>query len=229
MPDSLSRNLPFKILGCLGAGAALLLAAPAPGPAQSPPPPAAGASRAADVEMSTAAPLPAERRRDPASSPAPAPAAAPLPGPRPLLQVNAVLDLPQRLAAGEYAWNDEGVPAGETVIVVNLAWRILSVYRSGYEIGRASIIYGDDDKPTPTGIFPIKAKFEDHVSSIYGAPMPYTLRLTDDGISIHGATVEDDVATHGCVGVPLEFAEMLFRAAQRGDRVLIESGTRHSA
>ena len=39
--------------------------------------------------------------------------------------------------------------------------------------------------PTPTGVFPITEKKRHHVSNLYDAPMPYMLRLTDDGIAIH--------------------------------------------
>jgi lipoprotein-anchoring transpeptidase ErfK/SrfK len=34
----------------------------------------------------------------------------------------------------------------------------------------------------------------------------------------------DDIATHGCVGLPREFAGLLFRATRVGDRVLIMKG-----
>ena len=101
---------------------------------------------------------------------------------------------------------------------------MLSVYRGGYEIGRSAIVYGHDTKPTPTGTFKILQKKKDHVSNLYDAEMPYMLRLTMDGIAIHGAQVADDLATHGCVGVPDEFAAMLFEQAKIGGRVLIRDG-----
>src|SRR3546814_5545046 len=74
---------------------------------------------------------------------------------------------------------------------------LIHVYRAGNEIGRSSIIYGYDDKPTPTGVYPILQKDIDHVSNIYkGAPMPWMLRLTWTGISIHGGRrIADDIAT----------------------------------
>jgi lipoprotein-anchoring transpeptidase ErfK/SrfK len=55
--------------------------------------------------------------------------------------------------------------------------------------------------------------------------MPFMMRLTMDGVAIHGATVENDAATHGCIGIPLEFAELVFGAAKKGDRVIVISGT----
>jgi lipoprotein-anchoring transpeptidase ErfK/SrfK len=108
---------------------------------------------------------------------------------------------------------------------VDLATQIISVFRSGHEIGTAVILYGTDGLPTPTGKFPILAKLKDHVSATYGdAPMPYTLRLTNDGVSIHGSNVRWGFATHGCVGVPKEFAAKMFDAVSTGDEVLIVSG-----
>jgi L,D-transpeptidase-like protein len=182
----------------------LLLAAPAPVPARE----AASAPVAASPVM-PAAPLPAS-----------APAGEPDVG----FPIRGELRI-GRLGAGEYAWNDEGVPAGRPVIVVNLKARLLSVYRSGFEIGRSNIVYGADEKPTPHGIFPILEKDADHVSRTYaGAPMPYMLRLTGDGIAIHGSEIADDIVTHGCVGLPKAFARLLFAAVQVGDRVIIWQG-----
>ena len=110
---------------------------------------------------------------------------------------------------------------------VNIRARVLSAYRDGVEIGRSSIIYGANDKPTPFGTFPILQKDADHRSTIYdGAPMPHMLRLTGDGISIHGSEIADDYATHGCIGLPKAFAALLFKAAHVGDPVLIWKGDR---
>jgi lipoprotein-anchoring transpeptidase ErfK/SrfK len=97
----------------------------------------------------------------------------------------------------------------------------MSAFRSGHEIGTAVILYGADEKPTPLGTFPILARFRDHRSRAYDAPMPYTLRLTPDGVAIHGSNVRWGAATHGCVGVPLEFARRLFEQVHVGDEVTI--------
>jgi lipoprotein-anchoring transpeptidase ErfK/SrfK len=204
--------IPVNLLVAI-AGAGFWLVAE---PSESQPPSAASAT----------APIAAASPAGPAPEPMPAvgsrvppPASATL-----LMAVRSELALPP-LKAGEYAWNDEGAPVeGETVIVVNLATQLLSVYRGGYEIGRSSIIYGADNKPTPIGTFPIIEKKKDHISNLYGAPMPFMLRLTRDGIAIHGSVVEDGTATHGCIGIPNEFAALLFRAAKLGDRVLIAEG-----
>jgi hypothetical protein len=135
--------------------------------------------------------------------------------------VSTVLKVPQRMAYGEFRWDDKGVPAGPTWIRVDLKSQILSVFRGGHEIGTAVILYGADGLATPTGKFPVLAKLKDHRSQTYDAPMPYTLRLTADGVSIHGSNVRWGYATHGCVGVPTAFAAKLFDAVAVGDDVLI--------
>ena len=136
-----------------------------------------------------------------------------------------MLDVRSPMKFGESRWDDRGVPDGETWVRVDLKSQIISVFRSGEEIGTAVILYGADSKETPTGKFPIRAKLKDHRSATYdGAPMPYTLRLTDDGVSIHGSNVRWGYATHGCIGVPEAFAAKLFAAVRTGDEVTISSG-----
>jgi lipoprotein-anchoring transpeptidase ErfK/SrfK len=54
--------------------------------------------------------------------------------------------------------------------------------------------------------------------------MPYMLRLTNDGISIHGSDVADGYVTHGCVGIPVAFARKLFAAVKLGDKVIVTRG-----
>lgn len=171
---------------------------------------------------STPAAHPAKLAAAPKSRPAPAPASAPA-AEEPLV-IKRILDVPDPFRHGDYVWDDAGVPEGPVVITVDLKAQVLSIFRSGYEIGTAVILYGADDKPTPLGVFPILAKDADHVSSLYGAPMPYTLRLTSDGVSIHGSEVNWGYGTHGCVGVPVAFARKLFNAVKPGDRVYITNG-----
>ena len=135
--------------------------------------------------------------------------------------IKTILNVPGRMSYGDFRWDDKGVPAGPVWIRVDLKSQILSVFRSGDEIGTAVILYGADGVPTPTGKFPILAKMKEHRSATYDAPMPYTLRLTADGVSIHANNVRWGYATHGCIGVPAAFAAKLFDAASVGDEVSI--------
>lgn len=144
--------------------------------------------------------------------------------PRALI-VKRVLEIDGPFRHGDYVWNEDGAPAtGPVIVTVDLKAETLSVFRDGYEIGAAVILYGATDKPSPLGAFPITQKDADHVSNLYGAPMPYALRLTSDGVFIHGSDVQYGKATHGCIGVPKEFARKLFGVTKMGDIVVITDG-----
>ncbi|HEY9553322.1 L,D-transpeptidase family protein [Allosphingosinicella sp.] len=159
------------------------------------------------------------------SAPAPELLAAPS-TPASAFAVNTVLALDYPLQPNDYVWDEEGAPDGPIGVVIDLTAQRLYVYRAGVEIGRSVIIYGADDKPTPTGTFPILEKDIDHVSNLYdGAPMPYMLRLTWDGVAIHGSgEIGYEWATHGCIGLPDEFAAILYEEAGLGDQVLVTEG-----
>lgn len=150
-------------------------------------------------------------------------APAPKPAPEPTLLIKRVLDIPS-IAFGDWMWDEHGVPPGRVVMTVDLDAQTISVFRGGYEIGAAAILYGANDKPTPLGRFPVLEKDTDHVSNLYDAPMPYMLRLTTDGVAIHGSKVEWGLATHGCIGIPVKFAKLLFGAVRKGDLVIVTRG-----
>ena len=190
--------------------------------------------------------LPVQRTAKPVAKVTPAakvaPKATPTPVPSPIVPaattepapvaeaaqsyvVKSVLTIPKPLRQGDFYWNEAAAPAtGAMVITVDLAAQTVSAFRDGHEIGTDVIVYGSDETPTPLGIFPITQKDAKHVSNIYGTPMPYMLRMTNDGISIHGSQVGDGYVTHGCVGVPTAFAKKLFGAVKLGDRIIVTRG-----
>ncbi len=141
------------------------------------------------------------------------------------LTVKRVLKIDGPFRHGDFLWNEEGAPKdGRVIITVDLKAQTLSVFRAGYEIGAAVILYGATDKPSPLGAFPISQKDADHISNLYDAPMPYMLRLTSDGVAIHGSDVQWGKATHGCIGVPTPFAKKLFGVTKLGDMVIVTDG-----
>lgn len=139
--------------------------------------------------------------------------------------IKRILPIQGAIKYGEWHWDEADVPPGPMVMTVDLEARVISVFRGGYEIGAAAVLLGTQDHPTPLGSFPIMSKERHNVSEKYNdAPMPYTLRLTADGVAIHGSEVENGYASHGCVGVPNDFAAKLFAVASKGDRVIITRG-----
>ena len=139
--------------------------------------------------------------------------------------VKRVLPITGPIKYGEWHWDEKGVPAGPLVITVDLDARVLSVFRGGYEIGATAVLLGFGETPTPTGVFPVKWKDADHYSSTYdNAPMPFTMNLTPDGVAIHGTQVAKGYASHGCVGVPNDFARKIFAITPVGTKVYITRG-----
>lgn len=140
--------------------------------------------------------------------------------------IKSILPIEGSIRYGDWFWDESAAPkAGKLVITVDLEARVISAFRDGHEIGTAVALLGTQSHPTPLGSFPILTKEKDNVSEKYNnAPMPHTLRLTWDGIAIHGSPVLNGYASHGCVGVPDEFAAKLFAAARRGDKVIITRG-----
>ena len=139
--------------------------------------------------------------------------------------VHSLLKLSHPLAFGDYVWNVNDVPPGQVWVRIDLARQMLSVFRGGDEIGTALVIYGAKTKPTPVGLFHVLEKTKYYYSKAYDAPMPYALRLTADGVALHASTVREHSATHGCIGLPMEFARLLYDAVSRGDEVEILPAT----
>jgi hypothetical protein len=182
---------------------------------------AAAASGAADdaaLARGQAAPAPV-------STPSATPSATPAPADERFV-IKRILPITGPIRYGEWHWDDAGVPDGPIVITVDLEARVLSIFKGGHEIGATAVLLGTQDKPTPTGVFPIMQKKRHHVSNLYGAPMPYMQRLTNDGISLHASNVERGYASHGCIGMPEPFAARVFATTSVGDRVFITRGKR---
>jgi lipoprotein-anchoring transpeptidase ErfK/SrfK len=170
-------------------------------------------------------PLPAAPAAPALPAPAPAAIAQSLASTDPFV-IKSILPIEGSIRYGDWFWDESAAPrTGKLVITVDLEARVISAFRDGHEIGTAVALLGTQAHPTPLGTFPILTKEKDNVSEKYdNAPMPWTLRLTWDGIAIHGSPVLNGYASHGCVGVPDEFAAKLFAAAKRGDKVIVTRG-----
>lgn len=140
------------------------------------------------------------------------------------LVIKRILPIDGPIKYGEWHWDDADVPDGPILITVDLDARVLSIFKGGYEIGAAAVLLGSEEKPTPTGVFPITQKRRHHVSNLYDAPMPYMQRLTDDGVALHATNVQLGYASRGCVGMPEDFAAKVFENTKVGDRVFITRG-----
>ena len=132
---------------------------------------------------------------------------------------------PAALEPGEFVWRGAAVPSGPIVVVVSLAEQRAYVYRNGVEVGVSTTSSGKSGHATPTSIFTVLQKDKDHRSKTYGnAPMPYTERLTWDGVALHAGGLPGYPSSHGCVHLPTEFARDLFESSPLGMTVVIADG-----
>jgi hypothetical protein len=127
-----------------------------------------------------------------------------------------------QLTNGEFNWFPERSENGPTIAIVSLPDQRVYVYRNGVRIAASTCSTGKLGHRTPTGVFKILQKDKNHHSSTYNnAPMPYMNRLTWSGIALHAGQLPGYPASHGCVRLPKEFAELLFGVTKLGMTVVI--------
>lgn len=128
-----------------------------------------------------------------------------------------------RLKPGEWVWAPAVAPAGPLLVYVDLSTQRATVYRNGVRIAVSTVSSGKPGHTTPTGVFTILQKDANHHSSSYNnAPMPFTERLTWDGIALHAGGLPGYPESHGCVHLPYDFARALFGITSLGVTVVVD-------
>lgn len=137
----------------------------------------------------------------------------------------SLLDTPEQLKPGQWVWAPQLAPAGPVLVYVDLNRQLATIYRNGVRMAVTTISSGRPGYATPTGVFTILQRDIDHHSSTYNnAPMPYTERLTWQGVALHAGGLPGYPSSHGCVHLPLEFAKLLFGIEALGGTVIITGG-----
>jgi lipoprotein-anchoring transpeptidase ErfK/SrfK len=137
-----------------------------------------------------------------------------------------------------------------TSLVIHVRQQKLYVYQGKKLAAIAPICTGNATHPTPMGRFTIIQKDRNHLSSRYGcfvdnatgrivdanaiigqhpppgthyeaAEMPHFLRITSDGVGLHGGYLPGYAASHGCIRMPKSFASEIFESVQDGTPVSI--------
>jgi hypothetical protein len=118
------------------------------------------------------------------------------------------------------AWSNRGAPV---LAIVGLSEQHISIYdTTGAKILEAPVSSGATGYETPAGIYSIVQKEEDHRSNLYDdASMPFMERITWSGMALHAGDLPGHPASHGCVRLPLEFADRLYRLTDLGMRVVV--------
>jgi lipoprotein-anchoring transpeptidase ErfK/SrfK len=130
---------------------------------------------------------------------------------------------PLALKPGGYRWAAEIPQTGETRVVIDLLTQLFYVYRGEQLVGVATISSGKKGDETPLGFWSVMVKKKKGYSRKYdNAPMPFMQMYDPKGIAFHGGHNPGYPASHGCVRLPLKFAEKLFGLTKVGTEVVIE-------
>src|SRR3569832_1954518 len=113
--------------------------------------------------------------------------------------------------------------AGEPIMaIVSIKSQQVTFYDAQGWILRAPVSTGVTEREKPAGVFAVLEKEKDHHSTMYDdAWMPNLLRITWNGIALHGGPLPGYAASHGCIRMPYGFAEKLFDKTRIGMRVII--------
>src|SRR5436853_526109 len=106
--------------------------------------------------------------------------------------------------------------------IVSIQSQKVTIYDADGWVLRAPVSSGTTGRETAAGVFSVLQKDKDHRSTLYDdAWMPHMLRITWNGIALHGGPLPGYAASHGCVRMPFGFAEKLFDKVRIGTRVII--------
>jgi L,D-transpeptidase catalytic domain len=112
-----------------------------------------------------------------------------------------------------------GVPL---LAIVSLGEQRVTIYDAEGRILRAPVSTGQTGYETPAGIYSVIQKEAEHYSNLYDdASMPFMQRITWSGIALHAGALPGYPASHGCIRMPLNFAERLFELTSMGLRVIV--------
>lgn len=134
----------------------------------------------------------------------------------------SVVEAVLKLRPGEFVWIPKIAPAGPMLLLVNVRTQRAILYRNGVPIGATTVSTGKKGHETPTGVFTVLQKHVEHYSSKYdNAPMPYMQRLTWGGVALHAGSLPGRPASHGCIRLPRQFAQLLYGVTTLGMTVVI--------
>jgi len=100
---------------------------------------------------------------------------------------------------------------------------MIYAYRGDTLVGAATISSAKRGMVTPLGFWSILEKRPFYRSRKYdNAPMPFMQRIDEYGIAFHGGNNPGYPASHGCIRLPMKFAEKLYGLTKIGSKVVIE-------
>jgi lipoprotein-anchoring transpeptidase ErfK/SrfK len=175
--------------------------------------------------------------------------AAPRATPKPMKKAAELISRqpPIKVNRGAY----ESLTPDQSRIVVSISKQRAYLLNGGEIAIDSPISSGKRAGMTPAGQFKVMEKDKDHRSSIYGdfvdgsgrivrsgvstridsapsgthyvgAPMKWFMRLTGDGVGMHVGILPGYPASHGCIRMPPQGAEMFYAKVKIGTPVTVE-------
>jgi len=127
------------------------------------------------------------------------------------------------LKPGEYVWASAVPAEGDPRVVIDLLLQTAYAYKGDRLVGAASISSARQGHITPLGFWTIQEKRPFYRSKKYdNAPMPWMERFDEYGTAFHGGVNPGYPASHGCVRMPVKFAEKVYGLTKVGSKVIIE-------
>lgn len=185
----------------------------------------------------------------PAGQPAAPPVPRATPTPRqPMKKASELISRQAPISVNQSVYN--ALTQNDSRVLVNLTTQ-RAYLLSGDEVAiDTPISSGKRAGMTPTGSFTITEKDKDHRSNLYGdfkdkngrtvrsgvsvridsapsgtrfvgAPMLWFMRLTSDGVGMHVGILPGYPASHGCIRMPPQAAEMFFHKVKLGTPVRV--------
>ena len=116
-------------------------------------------------------------------------------------------------------------PQGPLIIAISINQQKVKVYDANGFFAESPVSTGMKGHATPMGVFSIIQKHKMHHSNIYsGAPMPFMQRITWSGVAMHAGVLPGYPASHGCIRMPMAFAQKMWNWTRMGARVIVTPG-----
>jgi len=127
------------------------------------------------------------------------------------------------LKPGQYVWASTIPATGDTRVVIDRLTQMAYVYRADKLVGVSTVSTAKQGHITPLGEWKILEKRPFYRSKKYdNAPMPWMERIDEYGIALHGGGTPGFPESHGCIHLPMKFAEKLYGLTKIGSKVVIE-------
>ena len=127
------------------------------------------------------------------------------------------------LKPGQYLWAASIPSAGETKVIIDRLTQMAYVYKGDSLIGVSTVSTAKQGHITPLGQWKILEKRPFYRSKKYdNAPMPWMERIDEYGIALHGGGTPGYPESHGCIHLPMKFAQKLYGLTKLGTEVVIE-------